>query len=528
MKIRSFATPPTFRSLPRTQPNSPVEAQDSVELAGQKAPTFSFGWMADLATALVGHCVSSAVRGAVAWLGFGEPQGPRAILGHVGTDEANIWGRGDEDRPYLRVRLTGPDGPITRDFTLLEENGYTVNARFRDLAASTDYSYQVLLSEDGEKWATPDYSSGQFQTDGEQMGETRFLFGSCNFHKILDNRPAFQAIDQLVDEHEPDFFLHLGDQIYADVPFPSTNVRQFRDQYEDAWKSPEARALLSQVPNYMILDDHEVVDNFSPDKPLDARSRLQMFSEGYWVSEPEQRARMLAAGFQAYREFQHSHNPQTFGSEALHYTFSKGESEFFVLDARSQRNHERGEMIGSAQLERLKSWLSQHREQPQFVVTSVPFLAHQKSGDDKWTGPSFLSQRDELLDYIAEENIPGVVFLTGDVHNAYQVHTRLTNSRGEELMVHELSSSPINGALTRGIDVYETEVRGETEAGTAYHSQLDVDNFLGEDGYFDPTTSAVTLVTVDHGQVELEVFPTRSDDQELRRSGEFDLGLTSA
>jgi len=79
--------------------------------------------------------------------------------------------------------------------------------------------------------------------------------------------------------------------------------------------------VLAQLPHYMMLDDHEVFDAFANDV------------EYFW--RPSAPVRDVA--LEAYRQYQHSHNPQSYPPPALYYRFEFGGVHFFALDVRSER-----------------------------------------------------------------------------------------------------------------------------------------------------------------------------------------------
>src|SRR3546814_12029463 len=60
-----------------------------------------------------------------------------------------------------------------------------------------------------------------------------------------------------------------GDQIYADmlnrhVPLGLADTfEEFQERYHTAFGSRNMRRLLSRVPTYMLLDDHEIEDNWT-------------------------------------------------------------------------------------------------------------------------------------------------------------------------------------------------------------------------------------------------------------------------
>ena len=65
----------------------------------------------------------------------------------------------------------------------------------------------------------------------------------------------------------PALFL-IGDQIYADATagvFDPTDSRErFYEAYREAWTAPNARAVLSRLPVYMMMDDHEAGNDWHP------------------------------------------------------------------------------------------------------------------------------------------------------------------------------------------------------------------------------------------------------------------------
>src|SRR5690606_10162350 len=65
-----------------------------------------------------------------------------------------------------------------------------------------------------------------------------------------------------------------GDQIYFDFPSASDPVPDsYRSAYREAWiEDPMAAHFLAQCPQYMAMDDHEILNNFVWDESI-ARGR---------------------------------------------------------------------------------------------------------------------------------------------------------------------------------------------------------------------------------------------------------------
>lgn len=235
----------------------------------------------------------------------------------------------------------------------------------------------------------------------------------------------------------------------------------YRQKYVDAWDVEEAQPVFQGTAHYMILDDHELINDYAADLELDDIPIN-------WLS---------AVGMKAYREFQHFKNPQTFGGDALHYAFSWGPSRFFVTDTRTECLNAVPQIMGRQQMERLKSWLLEGpRYGLKFVVTSVPFVGNiNKAPKDKWLG---FPQRKELISFLFEHDFRNVFFLTGDMHNAYNAEMVVTDGT-REVKVRELMSSPLNQLLKAGRWAYDLDGQWEAIGNFRFRSTIDEESFYG-------------------------------------------------
>lgn len=273
------------------------------------------------------------------------------------------------------------------------------------------------------------------------VGDTlSFLLGSCRYPGLLWKVKESDAIfgpmcaEVHTTRHEarPSFVIMAGDQIYADtynrhIPLGLADTHEeFTSRYQAAFGSANMRRLLRSVPNYMILDDHEIEDNWAQDR-IRSPGRKILFN--------------LAIG--AYLSYQWSHGPRSFGRR-LYYQFASAGYPFFVLDTRTQRtidedtgNLDDNHLLGRPslsddepnQLDILCDWLRDQQndrgDAPKFIVTSSVFApAHvasikndaARARSDSW--PAFPSTRRRLLRTIVDHGVQNVVFLAGDVHCA--------------------------------------------------------------------------------------------------------------
>ena len=122
----------------------------------------------------------------------------------------------------------------------------------------------------------------------------RLAFGSCRRSAPFDDEHLDElGADALValagrmaaapHDSWPDILLLLGDQVYADEPSDeivarlggptATRDRDVADEiqnfeeytwlYEEAWTAPAVRWLFSTVPTGMLLDDHDLRDDWN-------------------------------------------------------------------------------------------------------------------------------------------------------------------------------------------------------------------------------------------------------------------------
>ena len=104
-----------------------------------------------------------------------------------------------------------------------------------------------------------------------------FALGSCRYSASLVDRERADALfgvlrDQIGPRERAGrplaLLLLAGDQIYSDATAglfdPKSRRGRFDDSYREAWTAPNARAVLRRLPTYMMMDDHEIADDWHP------------------------------------------------------------------------------------------------------------------------------------------------------------------------------------------------------------------------------------------------------------------------
>jgi len=313
-----------------------------------------------------------------------------------------------------------------------------------------------------------------FPQSTKPIDRLTFLVGSCRYPgflwKIKDADRIFGPMQDMVDSAASDparFTLMVGDQIYADmlnraVPILRADTyAEFQSRYAEAMGSPNMRKLLRTAPVYMILDDHEIEDNWTQDR----------------IRQPG-KEHVFNVAIGAYMSYQWSHGPRTWG-RLLYYKFDCGGYPFFVLDTRTQRykddavgledNHLLGrpaiDPAHPGQLQRFLEWLTeQPKDVPKFVVSSSVFAPNdmterldcedsiaradphainrsRRDASDSW--PSYPNTRRAVLDLVASEGIQNLVFLTGDIHCSNIARMRFLDQAGKDrrLFAYDITSS---------------------------------------------------------------------------------------
>lgn len=450
---------------------------------------------------IVGHTTADSC---CLWIRAGDPEDSGTDLSSCRRTLGVITILKEDDKPasdssvfYFRLHR---EYDRTGTFILGRESGIDARAKIKPLKPDTKYTVRILtltvddpfpddemidsklllkrlpkasewrnlLTDPQQEDIDEEHSIAEFRTfpDSKKVSDQlSFILGSCRFPGILwrvkhADRIFGPITSQISNtskkEPSPRFVLMVGDQIYADklnrfVPIGRADTfDEFQERYNSAFGSRNMRKLLRTVPNYMILDDHEIEDNWTQDRFVDG-SKRQLF--------------VLAMN--AYMSYQWRHSPRNFGTR-MYYSFDCGGYPYFILDTRTQRymndqstlddNHMLGRpSLGSEpnQLSRLVDWLSDQQKLrkniPKFIVTSSVFVPNpidarknsskcNKERSDSW--PGYPTTRKHILDCIVEKNIQNVVFLSGDIHCSNVARINFSgNAKAEKLKAFSITSS---------------------------------------------------------------------------------------
>jgi alkaline phosphatase D len=200
--------------------------------------------------------------------------------------------------------------------------------------------------------------------------------------------------------------------------------RLYHERYRIFWKHPAYTRLAARFPCHMILDDHEVVDNFGTSEEH-ATPRFENLRDG---------ALDAFYDYQAARVL-----PKDGGKRPGEFfqSFSYGTVAGFIMDLRSERRAapDQIEVASAAQWQALDHFFANNRDKHVlFLGLSVPLLhvpdwlatagmvISDVDGDvaDRWTNPKMHASRDRLFHLIRQHQRENpqqrLVLLGGDVH----------------------------------------------------------------------------------------------------------------
>jgi phosphodiesterase/alkaline phosphatase D-like protein len=248
---------------------------------------------------------------------------------------------------------------------------------------SPDTAYTVVFETAGGSFSAP----ARFRTLLSGLRRP-LVFGltSC-----LGGNEPWPSLSVAASERLDGFFL-LGDTVYADGAVSKDDYRFF---WRAAFRTQGLVDLSASTGLYATWDDHEVDNNWS-------------------------HAVVDEAWYTAARDAMHEQLPWRpgTGGSGIWRSFRWGDvAEVFVLDCRGERRD--GLYISVEQMEWLKAGLAASTAHFKLILNSVPItdltaIFGAVLAEDRWDG--YPDQREEILGFIEDEGLSGVLWLTGDVH----------------------------------------------------------------------------------------------------------------
>lgn len=299
-----------------------------------------------------------------------------------------------------------------------------------DLMMGKHYAYRILI--DG-KPVTFDYPL-IFKT--KPLWEWRttapdfsFLTGSCLY--INDTaydrpgKPYGQGSDILLkmNEQKTDFMLWLGDNTYTrEADYGSVSGLNYRYAHTRADKN--LQPFLASRNHYAIWDDHDYGSNDAC-KTYSLKEHSQQLFKNYWANK-------------------------TYGQEGkgIYSMFSFSDADFFLLDNRYFRDYQflndstnpNKTQLGEEQMQWLFNNLVYSRAPFKIIAMGGQFL---NEHTDKESYNFYKKERERIIQFIIDNKVSGVIFLSGDRHHTELIkNTSVQNTLG--YCLYDLTSSAIS------------------------------------------------------------------------------------
>ena len=469
------------------------------------------------------------------------------ILRYVDTTRATIWVETDGE---CNAEVRTSTGQIGAENTWSVHGHHFAIVQLVGLPSGSVIDYTVTLTPavaPGSEATAVICAEGQLRTAAHDDALT-VAFGSCRRGDTYDDDRlkaigadglaglAAQVKDQDA-ELWPQLLLLLGDQVYADDPSPEikARLREHRETqndpelgdevfeeicdfeeytwlYRESWGAPQVTGLMATIPSCMILDDHDLRDDWN--SSLDWRKEMEQ--KPWWH-------RRVVGAFSSYWIYQHLGNlsPNELAKDELYlavrsasgaeerekllsdfalradsdpasarwsYVRDLGNTRIIMIDSRCSRDLTPD---GRAMLDELEwKWLCEQAltTDAQHIVfgTSLPYLMlpalHQleqwneavaqgawgrrwaKVGEklrlaldlEHWAafGNSFEQMVTLVGDLVSRPQPPAsILWLSGDVHCSYVAQAELADAPSNSTMLYQLTMSPFRNPLDLPIRV---------------------------------------------------------------------------
>ncbi|MCB1502953.1 MAG: alkaline phosphatase D family protein, partial [Bauldia sp.] len=224
--------------------------------------------------------------------------------GDIDTNSGMVWARADRpSRVTFEIATREDFANATRLAPLdaLPDTDLAVKRLVEGLPADQDIFYRLTLADLADINATSEPIVGHFRTAPASRRNVRFAWSGDTAGQGWGIDDVGMKTYATMAKHNPDFFIHSGDTVYADGAMKDeveladggkwTNVvlidekrkvAETLDEYRGQWKynllDPNVRAFNAAVPTFFQWDDHEVVNNWSASKDLLSDERYQVKS----------------------------------------------------------------------------------------------------------------------------------------------------------------------------------------------------------------------------------------------------------
>ncbi len=370
--------------------------------------------------------------------------------GDVDMSSGVIWARADRpSRMLVEVATTESfknanrvSGPAA-----LDASDFCGKMNLTGLPPGQDIFYRVQFQDLMDLKSMSEPMVGHFRTAPAGRRTVTFVWSGDTAGQGwgINEDWGGMKIYEVMRKHQPDFFIHSGDTVYADNPIQAeaklpdggiwknvtteekSKVAETLNEFRGQWKynllDANVKRMNADVPMLAQWDDHETVNNWYPNEILD--------DDRYTIKNV---ALLAARANRAFHELNPTRQHVT-DRERIYRLVEYGPSlDVFLLDMRSYRadnsanaQSNRGpetDFLGSEQIRWLKRALLDSRATWKVIASDMPIGIIVRDGKEHFEngangdGPVLGREHDiaDLLRFIKHNDIKNVVWLTADVH----------------------------------------------------------------------------------------------------------------
>jgi alkaline phosphatase D len=215
--------------------------------------------------------------------------------GDVSVDSAVVWARADRpSRMRVEISTTDSFNVIHQGAYVdaLPEGDFTAKALIDGLPAGQEIFYRIRFQDLATPSIVGEPAVGRFRTAPSDRRSISFVWSGDTAGQgwgIDESRSGMRTYATM-RKNQPDFFIHNGDNIYADNPMaaeqkmpngeiwknlvtvekskPAETLDEFRGNFKYNLLDKNVLAFNAEVPIFSQWDDHEVYNNWWPGEPL--------------------------------------------------------------------------------------------------------------------------------------------------------------------------------------------------------------------------------------------------------------------
>jgi alkaline phosphatase D len=362
--------------------------------------------------------------------------------GDVSTDSGVVWARTDRPaRMLVEVATTDSFKAIRSEVFVdaLPETDFTAKALIEGLPAGQDIFYRIRF-QDHSSTVLGEPEVGRFRTAPSDRRSISFTWSGDTVGQgwgIDESRGGIRGYAAM-SRARPDFFIHCGDQIYADAPIerrqamPNGEIWQnlvteekskvaemlaeFRGNYKYNLLDRNLRAFNAEVPLFAMWDDHEVTNDWVPGVAVT------------WADYKERSILTLSArGSRAFHEYMPMRETPAEAGRVYRKIAYGPLLDVFMLDMRSYRGANREALtsygpdayfLGPAQTAWLKRELMNSKATWKVIAADQPLGVISSDAIAQGDGPPLGRETEiaDLLAFIKHAGVRNTVWITADMH----------------------------------------------------------------------------------------------------------------